>query len=124
MSYRLYIKLIISIIIIILSIHFLYYNLRVLNLIGLTLGILGAIFLVIGSFDNFKPIIDAQDCRPLQLSLKNSRLLFKKYYDNMSTTWGIVNVTYPLLRLTAAELGPWLLLVGFLLQFYVCYIGP
>ncbi len=123
-DYRLYFKFIFSIILTILIIYFVGPNIKVLNLSGLTFGIAGAIFLTIGSFDNFKPIIDSKEHRPLRVGLKDIKLLYKKDYNHISTMVGMPYVGYPALRLITAEFGPWLLLIGFALQFYAVYMSP
>jgi hypothetical protein len=94
-------------------------------LIGLTFGIVGSIFLTFGSLDNFQPIIDTKENRPLKTSLKDIRLLFEIKNNNMTQLIDVdSNVLCPRLRLITAEWGPWFILISFMLQFYVGYMDP
>jgi len=43
--------------------------------------------------------------------------------DYLDNTF-VIQAKYPVLRLTAAEFGPWFLFVGFALQFYAVLINP
>lgn len=104
-------------------------NIKALNIMGLILTIIGSILLGLGSPDNFNPPIwnDGQNKPP---NLKRDwRHLLKKDYglrisdatENYLTYLAddfYAKGNYPVLRLIAAEFGPYLLLIGFAFQFF------
>lgn len=107
-------------------------NTRLLNLIGLALNIMGTLFLVIGSSDNLNPLRWSDGTRP-NLKRDYRRMLDRDYglvlrgerlgKDCLSNCV-LIQAKYPILRLKAAEFGPVVLFVGFILQFYSVLIDP
>ena len=132
MSYESYIKSIL-IILAVLAIYFSGSNIRTLILFGLTLNMIGTIFLVIGSADSLNPL-SWKDKQPPSLK-RDYKHLFEKNYglilegqnpkdiDFLENTIAI-QAKYPVLRLKAAEFGPWVLLIGFVLQFCAARLDP
>ena len=128
-SYETYIKsglLLITV----LAIYLSKSNIRILNIFGLTFSVLGAIFLVVGSIDRLNPPEWNKDKQPPNLK-RDWKHLFEKYYGLIPPgqkltkemdildhiiAWQAKYASYPVLRLKAAEFGPWLLFTGFVLQ--------
>jgi len=96
---------------------------------------IGTIFLVVGSFTVLYPIIWSKDEQPPSLK-RDYKHLFERNYglvipgqdfgkdsDILEYKLGMT-AKYPILRLKAAEFGPWLLFIGFVLQLYAASKGP
>lgn len=99
-------------------------------------SVLGAIFLAIGSGDSLNPPIWSKDRQPPNLK-RDYKHLFERNYglipsgqkfgkemDILDHTLAMQSeyAKYPVLRLKAAEFGPWLLLMGFVLQIYAALL--
>jgi hypothetical protein len=98
--------------------------------------VIGTIFLVYGSFDSLNPLIWSNANEPPSLK-RDYKHLFEENYGLILSDQDLTNgsadyldyglaltAKRPLLRSKAAEFGPWLIFIGFLIQFYAVWIDP